>query len=65
MHDELRASDHERDEVVDLLRRHCADGRLSLDELDGRSHHALDELDDRSHHALTARTRGELDGLTR
>jgi hypothetical protein len=33
---ELRASDAERDEVIDRLRRHCAEGRISIDELSER-----------------------------
>ena len=45
----LRASDDDRERVVDELRRHAAEGRLSVD-----------ELEERIERALSARTRGEL-----
>lgn len=48
----LRASDADRERVVQALRRHCAEGRLTADELDER----LDR-------AFAARTLGELDRL--
>ena len=32
----LRISDHERQEFVDQLTRHCAEGRITFDELDER-----------------------------
>jgi hypothetical protein len=48
----LRASDEERDSVVDQLRTHCASGRLTAD-----------ELADRAQAAYAARTLGELDTL--
>lgn len=32
----LRISDHERQECIDELTRHCAEGRLTFDELDER-----------------------------
>lgn len=44
-----RASDHDRQRVIDELRRHTADGRLTLDEFEER----VDE-------ALRATTRGDL-----
>ncbi|WP_167521482.1 DUF1707 SHOCT-like domain-containing protein [Microbispora triticiradicis] len=50
---ELRASDKDREQVVELLRVAAGDGRLSSD-----------ELDQRIEAALTARTYGELDALT-
>jgi hypothetical protein len=50
---ELRASDRDRDQVVEILQVAAGDGRLSLTELDER----LDA-------ALSARTIGELKGLT-
>ena len=50
---ELRASDEDRDRVVDVLRVAAGDGRLSATELDER----LDA-------ALTARTIGELAAVT-
>jgi hypothetical protein len=34
--EDIRASDADRQRVAAILRRHCADGRLSLDELDER-----------------------------
>ena len=49
----VRASDDEREEVVARLRRHTADGRLSLE-----------ELEQRTERAYAARTREELDRLT-
>lgn len=45
----IRASDAERDSVVGLLKRHFADGRLTLD-----------EFTERMDVAYAARTRGEL-----
>jgi hypothetical protein len=33
---DVRASDADRERVADLLRRHCNDGRLTLDELGDR-----------------------------
>ena len=51
---EIRASDGERDHVVALLRDAAAEGRLDVDELEGRLERA---------HA--ARTRAELAVLTR
>jgi hypothetical protein len=51
---EIRASDADRDRVVDALRDHAADGRLTTDELELRT--------DR---ALAALTVGELNGLLR
>jgi hypothetical protein len=50
---DMRASDRDRDGVVDALRIAGGDGRLTPEELDTR-------LD----HALSARTLGELAGLT-
>lgn len=47
--DTIRASDAERDAVVDTLRRHAADGRLTMA-----------EFEDRVAEALAARTRGQL-----
>jgi hypothetical protein len=49
----IRASDGERDQVVELLQRHFADGRL-----------AQDELEERAGAALAARTRDQLRALT-
>jgi Domain of unknown function (DUF1707) len=49
----MRASDRERDQVVEILRTAVGDGRLTVDELDER----LDA-------ALSARTVGELARLT-
>ena len=49
----IRASDGERDQVVALLQRHFADGRL-----------AQDELEERAGAALAARTRDQLRALT-
>ena len=50
---DLRASHQDRDRVVDALRVAGGDGRLSAEELDARLENAL-----------TARTLGELAGLT-
>jgi Domain of unknown function (DUF1707) len=49
---EMRASQEERDRVVDLLRTHAGEGRLEVD-----------ELEQRVEAALAARTRGELAAL--
>ena len=49
----VRASDAEREAIVQLLGRHGAAGRL-----------APDELDERVEAALRARTRAELEALT-
>ncbi len=49
----LRASDADRDAVVELLRQHGAAGRLDID-----------ELRERIGRALSSKTFGELDGLT-
>jgi len=49
---DVRASDAERDSAAAALREHFVQGRLTLEELLGR----LDT-------ALTARTRGQLDGV--
>jgi DUF1707 SHOCT-like domain len=50
---DLRASHEDRDRVVDALRVAAGDGRLSAEELDARLERAL-----------SARTAGELSGLT-
>jgi hypothetical protein len=50
----IRASDAEREHAVELLRRHSVDGRLTLEEFAGRIEQAYQ-----------ARTREELDELTR
>jgi Domain of unknown function (DUF1707) len=50
----LRASDAERDQTVGLLRRHAVSGRLTLEEFA----HRIDQ-------AFAARTRAELEALTR
>jgi hypothetical protein len=50
---ELRVSDGDRDRVVDELRAHAAEGRLSVA-----------ELEERVQRALAARTAGELTALT-
>jgi Domain of unknown function (DUF1707) len=50
---DMRASHEDRDRVVDALRVACGDGRLSAE-----------ELDTRLERALSARTLGELAGLT-
>jgi len=49
----VRASDHDREQVVSSLKRHCAEGRLSTDELTSRVEAAY-----------TAVSLAELDGLT-
>jgi hypothetical protein len=51
---EPRASDRDRERVVDELRTHAAEGRLTVE-----------ELEDRVQRALGARTAGELAALTR
>ena len=48
----LRASDADREELVEQLRRHHADGRLTLE-----------ELTERTERAYAARTLGDLDAL--
>jgi hypothetical protein len=45
----LRISDHERQEFIDQLTRHCAEGRLTFE-----------ELDERIARAWSARTQAEL-----
>jgi hypothetical protein len=50
----IRASDAEREHTVELLQRHSVDGRLTLEEFAGRMERAYD-----------AKTREELDELTR
>ncbi|HLI39534.1 MAG TPA: DUF1707 domain-containing protein [Streptosporangiaceae bacterium] len=52
MHNDLRVCDAERNSVAAELREHFVQGRLTLDELKER----LDA-------ALTAKTRGQLDGV--
>lgn len=52
--DTIRASDAERDAVVEALRRHAADGRLTMT-----------EFEDRVAEALAARTRGALSPVLR
>ena len=52
--DKIRASDAERDAVIEMLRRHTADGRLTMA-----------EFEERVAEALAARTRGELDPVLR
>jgi hypothetical protein len=52
-HQAIRASDGERDQVVALLQRHFADGRLTQA-----------ELEERVGEALAARTRDQLRALT-
>jgi class 3 adenylate cyclase len=47
--DDVRISDEERTQVVDRLRRHCAEGRITLD-----------EFSDRAGQVYAARTRSEL-----
>ncbi len=54
MHRETRASDAEREAVVQRLLRAVRDGRLSLD-----------EFDERAAAAYAAKTHGELEHLTR
>ena len=49
-HPDLRASDHERDRTIDILRDAAGEGRL-----------AFEELADGIEVAATARTRGELE----
>ena len=49
---QMRASDSDRDRIVDALREHGAAGRLTTD-----------ELEERTDRALAARTFGELDAL--
>ncbi|HEY8458156.1 MAG TPA: DUF1707 domain-containing protein [Actinopolymorphaceae bacterium] len=51
---DLRASDAERERVVELLSEHAAAGRLTLA-----------ELEERTERAYAAKTRGELEILTR
>src|ERR1700758_1802022 len=51
-YDEIRVSDAERAEVADLLGRHYSDGRLDKQ-----------EFDERVARAMSAKTRGDLDGL--
>lgn len=53
MHREIRASDAERDAVVERLRRALGQGRLTMEEYDGRVAAAY-----------AAKTRGELAPLT-
>ena len=48
----LRVSDHEREQHIDILRRHAADGRLTVD-----------ELEERVERAYAARTREQLAGV--
>ena len=50
----LRASDREREQTVEILRRHSVDGRLTLEEFAARIERAYD-----------AKTRDELEELTR
>ncbi len=50
----LRVCDREREQLVDVLRDHAAQGRLTLD-----------ELAERVERAYAARTQGELDALVR
>lgn len=50
--DNMRVSDAERSEVADLLGRHYSDGRLDKQ-----------EFDDRVNRAMSAKTRGDLNGL--
>jgi Domain of unknown function (DUF1707)/Cell wall-active antibiotics response 4TMS YvqF len=50
----IRASDSEREHTVELLRRHSVDGRLTLE-----------EFADRIERAYDAKTREELEALTR
>jgi hypothetical protein len=53
MNDTLRAADRDYDEVVDLLREHYAQGRLTME-----------EFDERSTAATSAKTLGDLRVLT-
>ena len=50
----LRASDAEREHVVDQLRQHAADGRLTLE-----------EFEQRVAEALAVRTRADLEPVLR
>ena len=50
---EMRASDADRDRVLDMLREAAGDGRLTAD-----------EFDERMEAALSSRTLGELAALT-
>lgn len=54
MHQDVRASDAERDAVVERLRRALSQGRLTVHEFDARTAAAYQ-----------AKTRGELAELTR
>jgi Domain of unknown function (DUF1707) len=51
---EMRASDADRDRVAGALREHCAQGRLTVD-----------ELNERLEATYTARTLGELEKVTK
>lgn len=51
---QLRASDADRERIVEELRRHTADGRLTME-----------EFEERMAAAYSAKTYGELAGLTR
>jgi hypothetical protein len=51
---ELRASDHDRDRVAEVLRQAAGDGRLTLD-----------ELDERLSAVYAAKTYGELEPITK
>jgi len=51
---DLRCSDADRERVVELLRGHAAEGRLTVE-----------ELDERGAAALSARTQGDLSALLR
>jgi hypothetical protein len=51
---EMRASDADRDRVSGALREHCAQGRLTVD-----------ELNERLEATYTARTLGELEAVTK
>src|SRR5919205_1057067 len=51
---ELRASDHDRDRVAEVLRQAAGDGRLTLE-----------ELDERLSAVYAAKTYGELEPITR
>jgi len=51
-YDNMRVSDAERAEVADLLGRHYSDGRLDKQ-----------EFDERVARAMSAKTRGDLEGL--
>jgi class 3 adenylate cyclase len=52
-HPEIRISDADRNKVVDLLRQHCSEGRLTLD-----------EFSDRVGDVFAAKTRAELEKVT-